>query len=73
MVSSAERDYVMANTVSSATTGAAEKAGGGHFAAPTGNATAIPWKLLLSRKEVRARARVSAVHACMHACVHFCK
>jgi hypothetical protein len=51
-VSGAEREYVMANTVSSATAPAEKTSGGGHFSAPTGNATQIPWKLLLSRKEV---------------------
>eukprot|EP00983_Pelagomonas_calceolata_P090416 1157418-Pelagomonas_calceolata.AAC.7 len=52
-VSGEEREYVMANTVSSATSEAQPAAaGGGHFAEPVGNATQIPWKLLLSRKEV---------------------
>lgn len=50
-MSDAEREYVMANTVSSVTDAKAAGAGG-HFAAPTGNAKSIPWKLLLSRKEV---------------------
>lgn len=54
-VSGAEREYVMANTVSSATSTTVEEGGGGHFAAPSGNATEIPWKLLLSRKEVGVR------------------
>uniref|UniRef100_A0A7S3VMN6 Major facilitator superfamily (MFS) profile domain-containing protein n=1 Tax=Dunaliella tertiolecta TaxID=3047 RepID=A0A7S3VMN6_DUNTE len=54
-VSGEEREYVMANTVSSATSEAQPAAaGGGHFAEPVGNATQIPWKLLLSRKEVWA-------------------
>lgn len=65
-VSGAEREYVMANTVSSATTAAPEggSGGGGHFAPPMGNASAIPWKLLLSRKEVRFVRAASAGWCC---------
>lgn len=58
-MSSAERAYIVANTTQPAGASAAAlehkaSSGGGHFAPPIGNATTIPWGLLLSRKEVRA-------------------